>query len=132
MSIALAASGNLNAQQVTLAMATTYHLPQRVSQTVNASGQVITPTIASHKSEMLSEKEGFAIAAGSYMEKKVRASRDPLLIVHASLRAYDKPNAWVSVRAGYGQVWQNGLTLQKDLTNRNEPGIAYVKASFSF
>jgi hypothetical protein len=46
--------------------------------------------------------------------------------------SHSHSNRPVTVRAGYGQIWDDKSTLQKISAGQQEPGFAYVSARFSF
>ena len=48
------------------------------------------------------------------------------------VRESSHPNKPVSVRAGYGRIWDDQSTLQKIACDHQETGCAYVSANFSF
>src|SRR5450755_2326540 len=48
------------------------------------------------------------------------------------VRENSHPNKPVTVRAGYGRIWDDQSTLQKIVCDHQETGCAYVCANFSF
>ncbi len=65
----------------------------------------------------------------SRLEAQTNAfQNEALLLVHDASRS-NKP---VTVDAGYRQIWDDKSTLQKICLDYQDPGYAYVSASFSF
>jgi hypothetical protein len=85
------------------------------------------------KNSTLESSTNFTDLSNVELEKQVRVQAEsPLTLFRRNLSAYDRPNTWVSVEAGYGQVWHDEFTLQSEFTKRQQPTFAYVTASFSF
>jgi opacity protein-like surface antigen len=67
------------------------------------------------------------------LEKQTNSDhRDPFQIVHENLTASSRSNLSFSLQAGYGRIWDEKSMLQKIVSDRQEPGCAYVSADFSF
>jgi hypothetical protein len=56
--------------------------------------------------------------------------RESFLLIREDSHSHS--NRPVTVRAGYGQLWDDKSTLQKISAGQQEPGFAYVSARFSF
>jgi hypothetical protein len=56
--------------------------------------------------------------------------RESFLLIREDSHSHS--NRPVTVRAGYGQIWDDKSTLQKISAGQQEPGFAYVSARFSF
>ncbi len=56
------------------------------------------------------------------------SQRNPLVLVNEKLN----PNHSLVVAAGYGRLWNDQSMLHYISPGRQEPGCAYVKASFNF
>jgi hypothetical protein len=73
-----------------------------------------------------------AWASGIPDENQTRDSleRESFLLIREDSHLHS--NRPVTVRAGYGQLWDDKSTLQKISAGQQEPGFAYVSARFSF
>jgi hypothetical protein len=58
--------------------------------------------------------------------------RDWFQLVHKKLYADGRMGKWMDVTAGYGQVCQFESGIAKNTAELQQPGCAYLKASFSF
>jgi hypothetical protein len=58
--------------------------------------------------------------------------RDLFQLVHKKLYSDGRMGRWVDVTAGYGQVCQFESGIAKNTAELQQPGCAYLKASFSF
>ena len=58
--------------------------------------------------------------------------RDLFQLFHKKLSANGQKGSWVLVEAGYGQVCQFESGFGKNTAELQRPGLAYLKASFSF
>jgi hypothetical protein len=56
--------------------------------------------------------------------------RESFLLIRENSHSHS--NRPVTVRAGYGQIWDDKSMLQKISAGQQEPGFAYVSARFSF
>jgi hypothetical protein len=56
--------------------------------------------------------------------------RESFLLIREESHSHS--NRPVTVRAGYGQIWDDKSMLQKISAGQQEPGFAYVSARFSF
>jgi hypothetical protein len=126
-----------------LAIARSYQSPKKLFVTQDKSAvfditdsiQAIgfNPRSSDQKNFKLESSTNYAALSGAQFEKQNRRqSRDPFLLIHKSLSAYGRPNAWMNVEAGYGQVWRDEFALEKEFSQREQPSFAYVTASFSF
>ena len=67
------------------------------------------------------------------LEKQTGSNqRDWFQLVHKKLSANGRTGKWVDVAAGYGQVCQFESGIGKNSVELEQPGCAYLKASFSF
>jgi hypothetical protein len=73
-----------------------------------------------------------AWASGIPSENQTNNSfqRESFLLIREDSHSHS--NRPVTVRAGYGQIWDDKSTLQKISAGQQEPGFAYVSARFSF
>ena len=58
--------------------------------------------------------------------------RDLFQLVHKKLYADGRTGKWVDVEAGYGQICGVESGIGKNSVELEQPGCAYLKASFSF
>jgi hypothetical protein len=67
------------------------------------------------------------------LEKQSDSNQGDLFrFVHKKMYADGRMGKWVDVAAGYGQVCGLESGLRKDSVELEQPGCAYLKASFSF
>ncbi|HTX21486.1 MAG TPA: hypothetical protein VMD27_06490 [Candidatus Aquilonibacter sp.] len=72
-------------------------------------------------------KNDFSSEARLERQTEPSANR-PLLLVHENLG----PNRSMNVRAGYRDFWGDESVLRKISPDEQEPGFAYIQASFHF
>lgn len=130
---AVIAVTNLKAQSVTLAMADTVHHPAPVlkkisSAALETSASVIAPALPKISKPVLFDKNEMLLVASLRLERQA-ATHNPLLLVHKNLH---EPYAWLNVNAAFGHPAESQLAMREEILDRNEPDIAYIKASFTF
>jgi hypothetical protein len=66
------------------------------------------------------------------MTPAIVAGRESFLIVQKNLGVHGRSNEWMMVSAGCGQIWGDASMFRKICPDHQDPGWAYVKASFTF
>ena len=131
-------TGGLKAQSVTLAMADNFRAPQGTSPSDKTFSQAQSQSVSTpvHDQNAATENKSTS-AADVHQESASPAKLEPVVIEGGNLRAEARADVF-SLRAGYGHpelgesVTRGESKLPDEFAKRNEPGIAYIKASFSF
>lgn len=98
----------------------------QATEPVRSSTALIHPLITPETSPLKVEVETTAFQ-NAHLEKQA-AQHEPLVLVRESLTA----NRSVCVAAGYGRLWNDESMIKHLSPDRQEPGCAYIKTSFSF
>jgi hypothetical protein len=83
-------------------------------------------------SASVSQPQKFSALELELMTPAKLAGNEPFLIVQKNPGVHDRSNERMLVSAGCGQIWGDTSTLKKICPDHQDPGWAYVKASFSF
>ena len=99
----------------------------------NSSAQLVGPITVQVRQKDVAEKSQPAVQNSFSSEARLEqqtgpSANRPFLLVHQNLG----PNRSMNVRAGYKEFWDNTSVLRKISPDEQEPGIAYVQASFRF
>jgi hypothetical protein len=84
------------------------------------------------KNLSVSQPRKFSALELESMTPAIVAGRGPFLTVEKHLGVHGRSNEGMIVSAGYGQIWGDASMFRKICPDHQDPGWAYVKASFTF
>jgi hypothetical protein len=132
LTVFISLCGNAAEPVITLAMARPMTATVKmikapaIAEPVRASAALLHREIKPETAPAKVEVESAAFQ-NAHLEKQT-VHRAPLILLRENLNS----NRSVCVAAGYGQLWNDQSMLKHLSASRQEPGCAYIKASFNF
>jgi hypothetical protein len=99
---------------------------------ISARADLTISQPAKNLSSPVNQSQKFGALEQDLMTPAKLAGSEPFLIVQKNLGVHGRSNERMLVSAGCGQIWGDASMLRKICPDHQDPGWAYVKASFRF